>query len=234
MCNPSQRTPVRCTPLDPHHPTGTACALSIHADGRLSHHGHPRRAEQTPPCFPLMLPVLFGTALPFGDFYVRDLSGRGVKWMKTKCLVSSEELRPVGTLLSRLCLLIPCILWIPHFSAGTSLFWLLWVFSPPAIISACRGCRCYLHLRSPPLSNAHCSGASSWGDLYNRKKIKQNGRDRASPRLWACNSSAAIRCLQNVAETLQKKNINNQPQSLVAFWGKGVGVSLRPARLKQY
>lgn len=133
------------------------------------------------------------------------MEGSGGKQMKTKCLVSSEELCPAGTVLSRLCLLTPLILWTPHFSVGTSLFWLLRVFSLPAIISAYWGGCCYSHLRSPPLSNAYCSGTSSRGDLYNTK-IKQNGRDSASPGLWACNSSAAIRCLQNVAETLQKKN----------------------------
>lgn len=114
----------------------------------------------------------------------------------------------------------------PLFSGNKPVFGWCGFFSPPAIISACWGCRCYLHLRSLLLLNAHCSGTSSWGDLYDTKKIKQNGRDLASPKLWACNSSAAIRCLQNVAETLQekkKKKINKQPQSNVSFLGEGSG-----------
>lgn len=51
--------------------------------------------------------------------------------------VSSEDLCLAVTMLSRLCLLIPSISGTPHFLVGTSLFWLLWFFSLPAIISVC-------------------------------------------------------------------------------------------------
>lgn len=41
------------------------------------------------------------------------------------------------------------------------------------------------------------------GVCTTRKNKGEWGGEPASPGLWACNSSAAIRCLQNVAETLQ-------------------------------
>lgn len=153
---------------------------------------HPHRSMQNPPYFPVMLPVLFNTALPFGAFLHQWSRGK-----MDENPVSSEDLCLAVPVLSRLCLLIPRISGTPHFSVGTSPFWLLWVFSLPAIISACQGCRCYSHLRSL-ISNAHCSGTSSWEDLYSTKKktkLEKNGSNPASPALWACNSSAAIRCL---------------------------------------
>lgn len=69
--------------------------------------------------------------------------------------------------------------------------------------------------------------APLWGD-QNDTKIKQRGKE------GACNSSAAIRGLQNVAETLQEKGkkINkNQPRSHSAFLG-GRSWGLRAAHLK--
>lgn len=103
--------------------------------------------------------------------------------MKTKSLVPSEDPCLAGTVLPRLCLLIPRILRTPHFSAGTSLFWLLWVFSLPAIISAYWGAAVYLHLRSPPLSNVLFSGTSSLGEgsvqHKNKAECEGSGISRA-------------------------------------------------------
>lgn len=177
-----------------------------------------------------MLSLLFHNPAPSGAFPHQGPQRRGRgndekrgKWIKTKFLASSEELCPAdssGFVCSSpvseefptfqrergcfgCCGFAPCQPSFQHTGAAAG-------FCTPALL-------CFQMPIKVPLQSFLGGGLCA-------TKIQQSGRNPASAGLWACNSPAAIRCLQNVAETLQgkgRKKKNNHPQSSVALLGEG-------------
>lgn len=156
---------------------------------------------RTPPCFPALLPLLFHNPAPSGAFLHRGPQRRaGKKWIKSKFLSPSEELCAAdgsGFVCSS-----PVSEELPNFQRERARFGCRGFalcqpsfraagFSIPALL-------CFqMPIKVPP--------PSFKGGFFHTTKIRQHGRNPAFAGLWVCNSPAAMRCLQNVEETLQGK-----------------------------